>query len=182
MAAVDDADLKAKLSPEQYAVLREGATERPWSGKYVDEHADGSVSLRRVRSDAVRLHDEVRVRLRLAELHRARGRRGRRADRGPHARDGAHRGALPQLRVAPGPRLRRRPGRQGWPAVLHQLARAGPRNALALDRLKARPIAHATKGNLRDPDRGNAPLGAACPGGRECQAAQADTHVSPGML
>ena len=42
MATVDDADLRAKLSPEQYAVLREGATERPWSGEYVDEHADGA--------------------------------------------------------------------------------------------------------------------------------------------
>jgi peptide-methionine (R)-S-oxide reductase len=42
MAAVDDAQLREKLSPEQYAVLREGATERPWSGEYVDEHADGA--------------------------------------------------------------------------------------------------------------------------------------------
>src|SRR3954454_1601975 len=42
MATVDDAELRAKLSPEQYAVLREGATERPWSGEYVDEHADGA--------------------------------------------------------------------------------------------------------------------------------------------
>ena len=42
MAAVDDAQLREKLTPEQYAVLREGATERPWSGEYVNEKADGA--------------------------------------------------------------------------------------------------------------------------------------------
>ena len=42
MSAPDESELREKLSPEQYAVLREGATERPWSGKYVDEHADGA--------------------------------------------------------------------------------------------------------------------------------------------
>ena len=40
--SVDDAELRRRLSPEQYAVLREGATERPFTGEYVDEKADGS--------------------------------------------------------------------------------------------------------------------------------------------
>jgi peptide-methionine (R)-S-oxide reductase len=39
---VDEAELRERLTPAQYAVLREGATERPWSGQYVDEHADGA--------------------------------------------------------------------------------------------------------------------------------------------
>lgn len=30
------------MTPEQYHVLREAATERPWSGEYVNEHADGT--------------------------------------------------------------------------------------------------------------------------------------------
>jgi peptide-methionine (R)-S-oxide reductase len=37
-----DEEWRTQLSPDQYQVLRHAATERPWSGKYVHNHDDGS--------------------------------------------------------------------------------------------------------------------------------------------
>ena len=37
-----DDEWKAQLSPEQYEVLRHAGTEAPWSGKYVNNHDDGT--------------------------------------------------------------------------------------------------------------------------------------------
>lgn len=36
-----DAEWRKQLSPEEYSVLRKAATERPWSGKYVETKTEG---------------------------------------------------------------------------------------------------------------------------------------------
>ncbi len=38
---MNEEDIKKKLTREEYAVLREGGTEAPFSGKYVHEKKDG---------------------------------------------------------------------------------------------------------------------------------------------
>ena len=42
MAAYDDAQMRARLTPEQYAVCRCSATEAPFSGRWYRHHADGT--------------------------------------------------------------------------------------------------------------------------------------------
>lgn len=37
-------DVQARLTPEEYATAREATTEAPFSGKYWNEHADGTYS------------------------------------------------------------------------------------------------------------------------------------------
>ncbi|HVX90681.1 MAG TPA: peptide-methionine (R)-S-oxide reductase MsrB [Candidatus Paceibacterota bacterium] len=39
--AMTEDQIKEKLTPEEYHVLREQGTERPFTGEYVDNHADG---------------------------------------------------------------------------------------------------------------------------------------------
>jgi peptide-methionine (R)-S-oxide reductase len=39
--AKSDAEWRAALRPEEFSVLRQAATERPWSGALLDEHRDG---------------------------------------------------------------------------------------------------------------------------------------------
>jgi peptide-methionine (R)-S-oxide reductase len=42
VTAVDQDDLRSRLTPLQYSVTQEAATERPFSGVYVDNHDEGT--------------------------------------------------------------------------------------------------------------------------------------------
>ncbi len=42
MSSINEDELRAKLDPLSYAVLREGATERPFTGEYTDTATVGS--------------------------------------------------------------------------------------------------------------------------------------------
>src|SRR3954453_19045026 len=111
---------RAELTPDQYAVLRNAATEPPWAGKYVSEKGDGiyrcagcgnelfsSETKFESGSGWPSFTDPV---FGEAVVAGPGLRRGRRDARGPLARDGAYRGRVRALRRAPRARVRRRPG------------------------------------------------------------------------
>ena len=46
MSSINEEELRAKLDPLSYAVLREGATERPFTGEYTDTETNGIYACR----------------------------------------------------------------------------------------------------------------------------------------
>ena len=71
-----DEEWRARLTPEQYAVLRQQGTERAFTGAYAESKEPGVYRCAGLRHGAVSLRGEVRFRERLAELRRAGRRRG----------------------------------------------------------------------------------------------------------
>ena len=85
------------LTPTQYKVLREEATERPFTSPLNNEHRKGIFRCAGCDLDLFSVRHEVRERHGLAELLAAARQRGRHDDR-PELRHGPHGRALPPLR------------------------------------------------------------------------------------
>ena len=116
---------KAMLDPEQYNVCRLKGTERPFSGKYNDTKTDGVYHCICCNEPLFDSSDQIRFRLRLAELLRADRRQRHGRDPRCQPRHDPHRSGLRQMRCAPGPRVPRRPAADRS-ALLHQLGVPGP--------------------------------------------------------
>ena len=121
--AKSEAEWRKELTPMQYAVLREKATERPFSGEYEHEHRKGTYTCAGCGQTLFEIRRQVRLRLRLAEFYGAR--RGQPCRRGARCqpRHGPHRGLVLEVQRPSRPRLRRRP-RPDRPALLHQFGGA----------------------------------------------------------
>ena len=116
-----DDEWRKILTPHQFHVLREKGTERAFTGEYYASHDQAMYVCAACGQELFGSDREIRLRLGLAQLHRAGGAQQRRGRDRREPRHGPHRGALQPLRRAPRARLSRRPARGGRAALLHQL-------------------------------------------------------------
>ena len=88
------AEAIAALTPEQYRVTQQSGTERPGTGEYLRQQGAGHLRGHRLGRAAVRFVGQVRIGLRLAELHQADRACQRQRTARRHARHDPHRSAF----------------------------------------------------------------------------------------
>jgi peptide-methionine (R)-S-oxide reductase len=116
-----DAEWRAELPADRYHVLREAGTERPFTGALLQNKGTGVYTCAACGNELFDSDTKYESGSGWPSFYDARPRR-RRAHRGPQPRHGPHRGALRPLRVAPRPRLRRRPAPDGERYCMNSLS------------------------------------------------------------
>ena len=97
---------REELTPAEFQVLRQGATERPYVGEYTDTTTEGVYSCRACGSELFRSDTKFESALRLAVPLLTAGRGPGGVHRGREHGHEAGRGPLCRLRLAPRARLR----------------------------------------------------------------------------
>ncbi len=123
-----EAEWKALLPEDSFYVTRHEGTERPYSGQYNDNHADGLY--RCICCDTALFDSRTKFESGTGwpSFWKPISSANVREFGDNTTDDGTHRGVMPALRCAPGPCVRRRAG-SDRPALLHELGGAQIRSA-----------------------------------------------------
>ena len=123
-----DREWREQLTPDQYEVLRDKGTERPFTGKYVDEKRDGTYRCAGCGAELFSSETKFDSGTGWPSFTEPADRANVELLDDSQLRHASDRGQLRRLRRAPRPRVPRRP-RPDRGAVLHQLLLARARRA-----------------------------------------------------
>ena len=122
-----DEEWRRELTPEQYHVLREKGTERPWSGEYNDVKENGVFKCAACGAELFRSDEKFESGSGWPSFYAPADEEAVETEEDPESVHAADRGRMRRVQLAPGPRLRRRAAADRA-AVLHQLGGAEARS------------------------------------------------------